>query len=509
MRTDKLKTQQKCLAVSALLVCIVALNSTQVFAEKSSTHRRKIATTPGSPSLQTQLKQCGKNSLCLRLLAEYGGMFAANTHKVLLPPKNFLRGEGEIQLFQRRAGISSEMVGRVRVELQAQALKAFLAARKEARNRGLEITPRGTNSSRRSYADTVVLWRNRVNPALSYWVSRGRLTKIEAETLRSLSIDEQVTRVLALETKHIYFGTGFGKSILQSVAAPGASQHNFMLALDVDQYGNPQVRAILAKHGWFQTVRNDAPHFTYLGVNESALPSLGLTRDSSNGIPVWIPIIAIRRTSAVTEDKKEGPRKAKSKTTTMGKESEVPDDLEKDQRNSVRPPVARAVPLNGTIGAGVTIQTKMEPLLHSLTENYFEVSGGMLHITSGYRSPAAQARAMYHNILAYGRAHVLETYGGRAAAVEIIGAYRKNPGKESEAIEAMTKVILEQVSRGIYISRHMLGRAFDIRLGTANAPILREVVRNLGGRLAVEADHYHAEFQMPAPILPAFRKHIN
>lgn len=62
-----------------------------------------------------------------------------------------------------------------------------------------------------------------------------------------------------------------------------------MLALDVKEFENAKVRVILAKHGWFQTVVSDLPHFTYLGVKESELASLGLKEVNNGGRTFWIP----------------------------------------------------------------------------------------------------------------------------------------------------------------------------------------------------------------------------
>src|SRR6185369_8049224 len=85
--------------------------------------------------------------------------------------------------------------------------------------------------------------------------------------------------ILDLEDKeHLYFGTFFDRSILYSVAAPGASQHLAMLAFDVAEYQDTGVESALERHGWFRTVSNDLPHFTYLGRRESELPELGLKR---------------------------------------------------------------------------------------------------------------------------------------------------------------------------------------------------------------------------------------
>ena len=100
---------------------------------------------------------------------------------------------------------------------------------------------------------------------------------------------QQVQTILELEEKGIYFSKDFSKSILNSVAAPGASQHNLMLAFDVTQFGNPKVRQILANNGWFQTVASDLPHFTYLGFAENDLEALGLHRQKVGAQIFWVP----------------------------------------------------------------------------------------------------------------------------------------------------------------------------------------------------------------------------
>ena len=76
---------------------------------------------------------------------------------------------------------------------------------------------------------------------------------------------------------------------VDSVAAPGTSQHIAMLALDVAEYGNASARRILANHGWFQTVKSDLPHFTYLGRKEKDLPALGLRSVTIGNQVFWIP----------------------------------------------------------------------------------------------------------------------------------------------------------------------------------------------------------------------------
>jgi hypothetical protein len=45
------------------------------------------------------------------------------------------------------------------------------------------------------------------------------------------------------------------------------------------------------KYGWFQTIKSDEPHFTFLGVAESELPKRGLTALRRGSRIYWIPNI--------------------------------------------------------------------------------------------------------------------------------------------------------------------------------------------------------------------------
>jgi hypothetical protein len=173
--------------------------------------------------------------------------------------------------------------------LQTAAAEALNAARDEARAQDLDITPRDTDAAARDYAYTVKLWISRVNPGLDHWVEKGRLHPAEAERIRALPSRQQTIAVLQLEGQGMFFSKDFSKSILCSVAPPGASQHLALLAFDVKEHQDPRVREILARHGWYQTVQRDEPHFTYLGVSQSELPSLGLIRKNVNHRIYWVP----------------------------------------------------------------------------------------------------------------------------------------------------------------------------------------------------------------------------
>jgi hypothetical protein len=223
-----------------------------------------------------------------RVFRDYGAIFVSKGTS--LPGRCVFDSEAEVQAFQSLAEPYELTVGGVNITLQRAAMYAFEDARAEAQKARLSITPRGgASASTRSYAKTVELWNSRFSPALRYWSTKGKIGRDEATAAMRAPIHEQVAMVLAWEAKGFWFSKDLQKSILYSVAVPGASQHIFMLAFDVEQFADARVRRILAKHGWFQTVKSDLPHFTFLGVSEDDLPLLGLKRELINGQTFWIP----------------------------------------------------------------------------------------------------------------------------------------------------------------------------------------------------------------------------
>ena len=221
------------------------------------------------------------------LLGEYGAVFAAVG--VTPPTKVAFRDQAEVERFQADLDIAGAELGRFLIELQRPALIALLKAGNHARDEGLTITPRGADSARRSFNETVELWKSRVEPALAHWTGLGKLTDEEAESVRRMPIYEQVRAVLGLEQKGLWFAKDLSKSIIYSVAPPGTSQHLSLLAFDAAEHADARVCKVLADNGWFQTVTSDLPHFTYLGARETDLPGLGLKSVEHGGRRFWVP----------------------------------------------------------------------------------------------------------------------------------------------------------------------------------------------------------------------------
>jgi len=229
-----------------------------------------------------------------RVLHDYGAMFVG-ADSITPPPLCVFTNEDQVERFQREAGWTAGTFGDAVIELQPAAMAALLLARDAAHAKGLKISARdGAEGARRSYADTVRLWNSRFLPALDHWTRAGRLSEEQAERLRGLPIHEQVPEVLELEQEGIFFSKDLSKSVLYSIAAPGTSQHIAMLAFDANEFLDQKVRAILAQHGWFQTVLSDLPHFTFLGLAEAELPDRGLKSVEADGQKFWIPDVGIQ-----------------------------------------------------------------------------------------------------------------------------------------------------------------------------------------------------------------------
>jgi hypothetical protein len=223
------------------------------------------------------------------IILKYGSMFAA-TRALKAPDRCIFYDEADVARFQRELSRETATLGSVTVELQKEASKELIAARVEAVAAGRDITPLdGAIAAGRSYADTLRIWLSRFDPALAYWTAKGKIKPEEAAAVRKMNIFQLIDQVSAWEKKGMLFGTNRGGSIFSSVAPPGTSQHLSLLAFDVVEHGDPVVRTILNRHGWYQTIRSDTPHFTYLGLAEAELKDRGLKKKLEGGRVFWLP----------------------------------------------------------------------------------------------------------------------------------------------------------------------------------------------------------------------------
>ena len=229
------------------------------------------------------------DEIARRVLQSYGAIFVASD-AVRLPTTCVFKGESDVLAFQKKLQRRQLEIKGARIDLQSAASIALEAALTEATTVGSSITPLdGAIAGGRSYGDTLMLWNSRVFPAIEFWIKRGRLPVEARDEIARLDLRNKILKILEWESQGIFFSTGRTRSILTSTAPPGTSQHLSLIAFDVTEYWNPDVRVALNRNGWFQTVIDDPPHFTYLGYAESELPSRGLIAIAKGGHVYWVP----------------------------------------------------------------------------------------------------------------------------------------------------------------------------------------------------------------------------
>jgi len=149
---------------------------------------------------------------------------------------------------------------------------------------------------------------------------------------------------------------------------------------------------------------------------------------------------------------------------------------------------------------GVDLSNQGRSTLRRIAQSYYMRTCGKLRAHSGRRTPHEQAKAMWKNL--YHNRNRNVHYRNQQAYSEINEAYlegSRSGAGEKATVDAMTRVIEQQVKNGTYISLHLKGEAVDI-LPNTNPPlqpkVLEEVVKELlgPGHCIPEEDHFHIQF---------------
>lgn len=144
----------------------------------------------------------------------------------------------------------------------------------------------------------------------------------------------------------------------------------------------------------------------------------------------------------------------------------------------------------------VTLSDEMRQKADAIAREFHDKTGKELVVTSGSRTPADQARAMYVKFRLGDK-----TYTGPSGR-EIKAIYDNAiaAGQSREvALESMTAKIREQLANGRPVSRHLLKEGLDFRtngMKEAEVKILQEAMRRNGGITLYEGKppHLHASF---------------
>lgn len=258
----------------------------------------------------------GEDAAHATVMRLYGATFVAKPG-LKLPPYAVFEAPAQVRSYQKTLPLKRMKVGRYNVVLQTEALNAFSEAEKEAAQYKLRISPVGDIASLRSYEDTAYIWHKYLEKGLNFWVANHKVKPQEARRILALPPRAQLNAVLALEEKGLYLHANHIHSIMNLAAPPGGSQHISGLAMDIEEHQNPKVREILNRHGFFQTVLHDSPHFIFLGRKAEELADLGLISVFSNGRQYWIPDIPPVVAAAAPVQLPFKPRTAKSKWASL------------------------------------------------------------------------------------------------------------------------------------------------------------------------------------------------
>ncbi|MEH2287993.1 D-alanyl-D-alanine carboxypeptidase family protein [Nostoc sp.] len=183
------------------------------------------------------------------LLRSYGAVFINPDMKIKLPQKDIFANEQETQEFQATLTMG-HIDGTNDCFLQKPAADALNKARTQQ-----QIPLKsgyGSGDCTRTFNTNLKFWNKYANNQVLAKVQQGKETKI-----------------------------------LGLVAPPGTSQHLFGLAIDL-RVGSKEQRKALNQNGWFQTVENDVPHWTYVGLSEENLRLFGLKKQAIRGINYWM-----------------------------------------------------------------------------------------------------------------------------------------------------------------------------------------------------------------------------
>lgn len=119
--------------------------------------------------------------------------------------------------------------------------------------------------------------------------------------------------------------------------------------------------------------------------------------------------------------------------------------------------------------------------LKRIAARYFKATRKRLVVTGGTRTPARQAQLVYDK-LKHGE-DIVALYENKGAATEIRNAHRDalaRGASRKATVRAMREVIDSQIARGIYISKHLLSGAVDVRSWNMEGALekaLREAVK--------------------------------
>lgn len=148
--------------------------------------------------------------------------------------------------------------------------------------------------------------------------------------------------------------------------------------------------------------------------------------------------------------------------------------------------------------SAVILNPTLEKKAGEIADAFFNLVKKDIVLTDGIRTALAQAVQVHAKILA----HDLTIYINQKAAQEIKIAYdlAVSAGKpKAEVLKAMANVIENQMKNKVFISKHLTGKAFDVRskdMTATQKKVFKQVVQSIGGMTMIEEGkppHFHIQ----------------
>jgi len=154
---------------------------------------------------------------------------------------------------------------------------------------------------------------------------------------------------------------------------------------------------------------------------------------------------------------------------------------------------------NYTLKTGVSLPLDIKTKVKKIADKYHTLSKKKIVVTSGTRTAASQASAMYGK-LAGGDA--LTVYRNQTAIKEIKKPYDdgvKAKKSKADIISDMEKVIEAQIKKSTYISKHLKKGAIDVRsrdMSLTEKENFKKAAKGVATTVILETTppHFHLQF---------------
>lgn len=149
--------------------------------------------------------------------------------------------------------------------------------------------------------------------------------------------------------------------------------------------------------------------------------------------------------------------------------------------------------------SGVKLDSSIEAKVGKIADKYYKAVTKDLTVTSGTRDGASQAVAMFGKMKGGDKLAIYKDKKSAKAILDIYEAGVKAKDTDAKIKKAITAVIVAQIKKKIYISKHLRKGAVDIRSKDMNAKEKKafpDAAKGISKKTILEKTppHWHLQF---------------